>query len=264
MRFVFSVLVALGALIGVAKADIPPAARAVSVVVLGEIHDNPQHHETQAEWIKRLEPAALVFEMLTAEQADRIKPDMLPDRASLRETLGWDQSGWPDFAMYYPLFTAAPVGAKFYGARVPRGDLMALGDTPLATFAGDLVQLFALDQALPQAEQTAREALQHAAHCDALPVHMLPMMVDAQRLRDATLADVTRTALRDTGGPVVVITGNGHARRDWGVPYLLGLVGVDDVYALGQSEDGTAPQGKFDLILDAPPVTRPDPCAAFR
>ena len=71
-------------------------------------------------------------------------------------------------------------------------------------------------------------------------------------------------ALEETGGPVAVITGNGHARQDWGVPVYLRRVqpGVS-LFALGQSEGGQI-AGTFDQVLDSPPIERPDPCNAFR
>ena len=57
----------LAILLGLAAA---PAA-AQDVVILGEIHDNPAHHEVQAERVADIQPRALVFEMLTPEQAAR-------------------------------------------------------------------------------------------------------------------------------------------------------------------------------------------------
>jgi uncharacterized iron-regulated protein len=93
---------------------------------------------------------------------------------------------------------------------------------------------------------------------------MLPDMVDVQRLRDAVLARSALLALGETGGPVVVITGNGHARRDWGVPSYLARMAPDvTVFVLGQSEGGRVPEGGFDLVVDADPVDRDDPCAGF-
>ena len=82
------------------------------VVFLGEVHDNPSHHDNQARAIAAIGPAALVFEMLTDVQASAI-PSPLPTQAELREILDWDNSGWPDFAMYFPLFAAAPDAAVF-------------------------------------------------------------------------------------------------------------------------------------------------------
>ncbi len=49
-----------------------------------------------------------------------------------------------------------------------------------------------------------------------------PAWSQAQRLRDAALARAVVEAMAATGGPVAVITGNGHARRDQGMPAVLG------------------------------------------
>jgi uncharacterized iron-regulated protein len=104
-----------------------------------------------------------------------------------------------------------------------------------------------------------------AAHCDALPEDMLPGMVAVQRLRDAVLARAVIRALEETGGPVAVITGNGHARRDWGVPAVLSEVAPDlDVWVLGQTEEDRPLEGGFDTVKSAPAAERPDPCAAFQ
>jgi hypothetical protein len=120
------------------------------------------------------------------------------------------------------------------------------------------------DRPLDPEEQAAREAEQQEAHCNALPDEILPGFVEAQRLRDAALAEAALAALEDTGAPVVVVTGNGHARTDWGVPALLAWRRRGAVFALGQFEaepDGEVP---FDAWTVADPVDRPDPCAAFR
>ena len=242
----------------------PPEALAADVIFLGEQHDNPGHHALQAEWVAALRPRAVVFEMLTTEQSGRITPDVLRDSDTLEQLLGWTASGWPDFDMYFPVFAAAP-DAGIFGAAVPRERVRGLMRDDLHAVAPELTERFALDAPLPQAEQEQREALQKAAHCDALPDGMLPMMVSVQRLRDAALADAALRALESAGAPVVVITGNGHAREDWGAPFLLRKVAPDvAVFTLGQGEAGQAPQGGFGAVVDGPTVDRGDPCAAFR
>lgn len=250
----------------------PVAAQAADVVILGEVHDNPAHHMVQAGAVSANDPAALVFEMLTPAQAETVTPDLLNDENALRAALDWDNSGWPDFAIYYPIFAAAGALAnppRIYGAQVPRSDARAAMQAGLVeTFGADSVA-YGLSAPLDSDQQSAREALQMTAHCDALPAELLPAMVDVQRLRDATLARATlaaldETATDETGGRVLVITGNGHARKDWGVPaYLARLRPALSVLSLGQSEGG-AIDGGFDLILPAAPVDRPDPCEAFR
>ncbi|TMM51109.1 hypothetical protein FDT80_14680 [Sulfitobacter sabulilitoris] len=242
--------------------EIPQAARDADVVVLGEAHDNPAHHATQARWVAALRPAALVFEMLTPDQAVRVTPAVRTDPGALADALEWDASGWPDFAMYYPIFAAAP-DAVVLGAGLPR-DTMQTVMTDGADALPDAAR-FGLNSALPKDQQAAREDLQAEAHCGALPETMLPGMVKVQRARDAALARAALDAIAQTGGPVAVIAGNGHARRDWGVPHLLAQ--AEDkitVFALGQAEDGRAPEGGFDLVVNADAVERGDPCAAFR
>ena len=97
------------------------AAGAFDVHVLGEVHDNPAHHAEQARRVTEIVPAALVFEMLTEAQAARALPELRGDPTALEEALGWAESGWPDFTMYYPVFAAAPE-ARILGAAVPRAD----------------------------------------------------------------------------------------------------------------------------------------------
>jgi uncharacterized iron-regulated protein len=103
-----------------------------------------------------------------------------------------------------------------------------------------------------------------AAHCDTLPASMLPGMVEAQRLRDAALARAARRALAETGGPVAVITGNGHARRDRGVPALLARAAPGlSVVSIGQLKAPPSSAAPFDFWLVTEPADRGDPCAAF-
>jgi hypothetical protein len=64
---------------------------------------------------------------------------------------------------------------------------------------------------------------------------------------------------------VVVVTGNGHARADWGVPALLARPRRKwAVFTLGQFEAEPEAPVPFDAWTVADPVDRPDPCAAFR
>jgi uncharacterized iron-regulated protein len=239
--------------------SLPPA----DVVFLGEVHDNPAHHDIQARAIAAIGPKALVFEMLTAQQAAAM-PDNLPLKDDLRILLDWDSSGWPDFALYYPLFTAAPDAAVF-GAGLPRDVARAAMGQPMdQVFAGDAAR-FGLTEALPADQQEAREELQARAHCDALPQDLLPAMVAIQRLRDAMLADAALRAVEQTGGPVVVITGTGHARTDWGAPYLLAQAAPDlHILSVGQFEIAVEDTPPYDYWTVTDPHPRPDPCAAFR
>lgn len=237
------------------------------VVVLGEVHDNPEHQALQARAVAALQPAALVWEMMTPDQAARL-PDDLSDAEAVDEAIGWAGRGWPGFAHYHPVLLAAP-GARSFGAEVPREQARRVFDESLPEVFTDLFNepagRFGLDRALPQDEQARREALQAAAHCDALPAELLPGMVAAQRLRDAALARAALQALDATGGPVAVITGWGHARRDMGLPRKLAHaapgIGVLSV-AMLESDPGPDAPLDYWVLTEAQP--REDPCTPFR
>lgn len=248
----------------IAQGADPSEFAGADIVVLGEVHDNPAHHLRQAEIVAALDPSAMVYEMLTPAQAARVPFDRLPDP----NALGWDAGGWPDFAIYAPVFEAG-LGRPVYGANIPRAAVRRAMGEPLGPLLAEMqggAWDFGLDTPLPEDQQAEREAEQMEAHCDALPIEMLPGFVAAQRLRDGMLAGVALAALEAHGAPVVVITGNGHARTDWGVPALIARAapGVD-VRALGQME-GEMPDGPspFDAVAVATPVDRGDPCEAFR
>lgn len=264
--FVASGLVAFSLMAGggsAGQAHTPPQAMAqADVVLLGEIHDNPAHHQAQAGLVAALQPKAVIWEMLTPQQAERLADGLPQDEDALRTLLNWDQTGWPDFSMYAPIFMAAP-DALHLGAQVARSDARAAMSSGAAAFFGPDAAHYGLDQPLEPEQQAQRQADQLRAHCDALPEEMLPLMVDFQRLRDANLARAAMQAFEQTGGPVAIVTGNGHARKDRGVPvYLLHRQPDLSLFALGQSEDG-AISGEFDAVWDAPAVERPDPCLAF-
>jgi uncharacterized iron-regulated protein len=140
---------------------------------------------------------------------------------------------------------------------------VALDQGAASAFGADAAR-YGLDVALTASDQAEREAEQAEAHCGALPVDVLPGMVDVQRLRDAAIARAVVQAMDATGGPVVVITGTGHARVDRGVPAVLAVAAPElRVLSVGQLEEPTA-DAPFDLwvVSDAP--IREDPCAAFR
>lgn len=261
--------------VGARAAEITPevlpariAEAAPQVLVLGEVHDNPAHHRHQAQAVAALSPRALVFEMLSPEQAARVTPDLIADPVRLAEVLEWSDSGWPDFAIYAPILAAAPQ-ARIVGAALPRDQVRRAMSESLPAIFGPQAAGFGLDQPYAPDLQARLEAEAQADHCNALPPEMLPGMVAAQRLRDAAFARAALAALDETGGPVAVIVGTGHARADLAVPAMIRAARPElRLRTLGQLEAAPAevlsPDQPFDWWIVTPPTARPDPCAAFQ
>ena len=246
---------------GLIRDDVTSAMQAADVVILGEIHDNPRHHMVQTQALEAVSPSAVVWEMVTEEGAKRLAQTAASDPEELSRILQWAESGWPPLSMYYPVFEATD--APVYGAMVPRKAARTAMERGAATTFGADAARFGLTVPLSADDQAACEADQLAAHCNAVPTEMLPQMVAIQRLRDAVLTRAILRAKDETGGPVAVITGNGHARKDRGIPTFLSRLSPGlKLYVLGQSEDGVI-DGTFDAVIDSPTAEREDPCEAF-
>lgn len=252
------------------------------VVILGEVHDNPAHHEHQADIVTALAPAALAFEMVApGDEAmlARLRRERAP-AAVLGAALRWEERGWPDFAMYAPIFSGA-AGAEVTGGAVEPGILALAMEEGAAvagrTALGASVVRYGLDGDLDQAVLSEAVAEQVRAHCDAIPEALAERMVAAQRVRDAAFADaVLRARALADGGQVVLIAGKGHARIDRGVPALveraapaLQVVALAFVELREGIEDwrayaGAGPAPLYDYLWFTDPAEREDPCIAFR
>jgi uncharacterized iron-regulated protein len=85
-----------------------------------------------------------------------------------------------------------------------------------------------------------------------------------QFARDAAMAHLLA---QHTAGGAVLLAGNGHVRRDIGVPRWLARQGAPSALAVGFLERG-AVQGddarRYDAVVIAAPAARADPCESFR
>ncbi len=236
---------------------------AADVVLLGERHDNPVHHQWQARIVGDLEPGGLAFEMVPQAREDyanaaRIEGD------DLAEALEWDASGWPDFAMYRPIFDAAPE-AWVAGGGVDKETMRLAIREGAAKAWPEGAATYRLNERLDQAVIDSMIKEQNLAHCGALPTAMLPGMVEAQQLRDAAFADAALRLLDAGHEPVALITGNGHARTDRGAPlYLRRAAPAITALSVGMVElDGELSTTPFDIVIYTEPHDRGDPCEEF-
>ncbi|MGF1503072.1 MAG: ChaN family lipoprotein [Paracoccaceae bacterium] len=243
-------------------------------IILGELHDNPEHHARQARLVAALSPAGIAFEMVpeASEEGIAVFRAQGGTPGEIGPAIGWERLGWPDWEMYRPIFEAAPE-AYVAGGGVSRPALSAAMSTGAAAAFGGGARAYGLATPLPEPVRAALEAEMIAAHCDAIPARIAGPLVEAQRLRDARFAHALRRAAAAGGGQAVLITGNGHARIDRGVPAALREAVPDaEIVSLGQIEVSpgateAAPrlaEAPYDLVWFSGRAERDDPCAAFR
>lgn len=203
-------------------------------VLIGEIHDNADHHRLQAWLIDRIaarrkpgrEPGrkpAVVMEMISLDQSKALEAYLArPDAnaSGLGPALGWAERGWPDWSLYQPIAEAVfRAGVPLLPGDPGRAAIRRIASQGLDSLEGAERKRLALDTALPPRLGEALTQDIRESHCDLLPQAALGPMTQVQRYRDAVLASALLKAGK--GGSAILITGNGHARSDRGVPWYL-------------------------------------------
>ena len=186
-------------------------------LILGEKHDNPDHHSLQLSIINHLIRRDLVS-LVALEMMDTSSQNLLDEihlvgigsQESLKEYLRWDEEGW-DWSFYGPIIYSA------YSSEV----------TLIASNLTDskMMELYGL-QELPMEldifDESIRERLLQdidESHCGLLPESQFPAMVRVQQGRDYSMA---QSLISGNGEKIkVLIAGNYHARKDLGVPKYL-------------------------------------------
>jgi len=233
-------------------------AAAARHVLLGEIHDNAAHHEFQRRALDALaaqgQRRVLAMEQFDIEHQAAI--DAAPaDAEAIADAGRFDRRGW-DWPLYRPLVEFAVERSwPLRAANLSRERLRGVAPAPT-----------------PPAAIRALEQDMVDGHCGYRPpAARLAAMVAAQRVRDQRMAAVMAAAGKAGS---VLIAGNGHVRRDRGVPLY---VGAGELLVVGQLEvragmdtpadyvsGGFATAASYDYVRFTAAALRPDPCAGFR
>jgi len=233
-------------------------------VLLGEVHDNPaaQHERLQAlaSAVGQGWRPAIAMEQFDRERQadiDRARREHPGDADYLIAQAGGKGWLWPLYrpvvalALQYDLPLLAANLSRADAGKVVRG---GLGDV----FSRAQQASLGLDAPLPADLVAAQTADLDAAHCGQLPKAMLPGMLNAQAARDAVMAATLRPyAARGA----VLIAGNGHVRRDVGVPRWLGS---GKALSVGYLEQGAGSDTSYDRVVRVPAVDRDDPCEELK
>ncbi|MBH3412307.1 ChaN family lipoprotein [Pseudomonas putida] len=227
-------------------------------VLIGEKHDNPDHHALQLWLMRALQlrraQGSLLLEMLQPEQQAGV--DALAGRAQLPQdlpkALAWDD-GW-DWQLYGPIVREA------LQHRVP---LLAANLSPTemrqayrhpAVMSGTRSNAPAVRAALlDQVKQ---------GHCGLLPESQLPAMLAVQQQRDLRIAERLLAAPQ----PALLLAGSFHARKDLGVPLHLadlGATGESKVVLLAEVGEQVRSE-MADFVWYTAAMPEQDYCAQLR
>ena len=249
----------------VEAAAVQVAARAAPVVLLGETHDNLDHHRLQravlGEIVATGRRPALVMEQFDREfeaalETERARPGRTAD--TLMEAGHFDRKGW-QVEGYRPLIALAlEFDLPIVAANLSRDEARSIvRDPPRA--------------ALPGVDRRVEESIAadiDRSHCgEKAPPAILAGMVAAQRARDLAMA---RALDSEAARGAVLIAGVGHVRADRGAPLymarrplVIAFIEVDpDLRQPAQYLDGEfATAGSFDYLWFTSRAARADPCA---
>lgn len=264
----------------VAPADVETAAVAARLVLLGEIHDNPEHHALQARLLRAVVASgrrpAVVLEMLPRDRqpaVDAYLGKAGATAAGFGAAVGWNDLGWPDYAIYRPVLEAAfSASLAVVAGDTPADERRRVAREGAGILGDDRRADLRLDTPLGRAADAALLETLFEGHCGLMPREALAPLVAVQRLRDATLAD----AMLGSGADgAVLIAGSGHVRTDFGVPRYLGWRAPDATrlavalveVAEGETDPATYAGGTsespapYDYLWFTARKDRGDPCA---
>jgi len=226
-------------------------------VLVGEKHDNPDHHALQLWLLRALQgqrvQGSLLLEMLQPEQqalVDKVQGQPLP--ADLPKALAW-QEGW-DWQLYGPIVREAlQQRVPLLAANLSPGEMRQAYRQP-ASLTGERSNAPAVKAAL--LEQV------RAGHCGMLPENQLPAMLAVQQQRDRRMAERLLSAPQ----PALLFAGAYHVRKDLGIPLHLadlGASGESKVLLLAEVGEQVEP-GEADDVWYTAATPEQDYCAQFR
>ena len=259
---------------GPAASDARPPAwldrlQGEACVLLGEVHDNPVGHARRLQHLQaaldagwRPSVAMEQFDRERQADIDRARRERPTDADHLIAQAGGP--GW-DWAHYRPVVALALArGLPLLAANVSTADARQIVRGGFsALFDGAMQAELGLDRPVAADWQAAQEREIDIGHCGALPATLWPAMARAQFARDAVMAQLLT---RQAGRGVLLLAGNGHLRRDLGVPRWLPPAAAARCWVVGYLEAPVAPAEavRYDAVVPVPPAKRPDPCEALR
>ena len=211
----------------VSDGELLAQARKAHFLLLGENHDNPDHHVIQSNVIATIasdeNKPSVVFEMVPQRLSSEIRQYDLqtdPQLDDFAKRLEWEERGWYSWGIYRPIgLAAARNGLSMVAGNLDRKVTRNISKNGINALSEEDQTAFGLQSPLPSSLEDGLIEELKQSHCDLLPERALPSMVNVQRAKDGSMADAMIRSGQDTGA--ILIAGNGHVRKDRGVPLVL-------------------------------------------
>lgn len=231
------------------------------IILLGERHDHPDHHENQAKWLDRIASAgktSVVMEMVSMQQLAQLG-DKPQSSNAWKEALNWDEQGWPDFDLYRPIFDVVTK----HNLTILAGTMSIRPGTALGKRLEVMQQLAGQPPQIPDQIKTQLAEDVRVGHCNLLPEEMIAPMVEIQWFKDAFMAKQLTDSLANATR-AVLIAGNGHTQGDTGVPIHLRDAKLSVLAIVQQEGDQQGYGGKDDTIIITREIPMDDPCKSLQ
>ena len=218
--------------------------RGATITLLGEVHDNAEHHRQRTAVLNRAleagwRPAVVMEQFDSDRQADieRSRRERPRDPAHLIAGAGAAR-GWTWAHYEAPIALVLQFDLPLWAGNLPRALAARLRREGYAAVLGaQRTRELGLDEAPDAAWQAAQERQIDLGHCGALPRSALAGMARAQFARDALMAQLLR---ENASRGAVLLAGTGHVRRDIGVPRWLARTGSSAT--VSDSLEGRSPR----------------------
>ncbi len=239
-------------------------------ILLGEVHNHPDHHILQAEVLDALANLGInpsvVMEMLTIESW-KDQPLTWEKTDELQELASMLNDGWP-WELYKPVLSSiVRHGLNLYAGNISGEELQN------RAYENSLFDYSYAEKNYSYTKENFETLKKDIidSHCGYANEGLVKFMSRAQMQRDHIMV----SALLDKKQPVVFIAGKGHVRNDYAVPmqlrrnfkqtsylsvaYIPVREGIEDPQEYLQDSHDL-----YDILYFTPSHTTEDPCVKFQ
>ena len=245
---------------------VQPPQPSANILLLGEVHDNPMGHQRRfADLRRRVEDGwrpAIVMEQFDRENQAALTQAQATcaDAQCVIAAAGGKRWEWP----YYEPVVALALRYRLplVAGNVSRADAaVAMQQGLPAVLGAETVVAFRLQESLSGDLFEGQRRAIETGHCGKLPDSMAQGMVRAQVARDVWMAKMLQEHAKPAA---VLLAGNGHVRKDLGLPRWLTAsthanTQVHGYVELGDADNTTA----YDQTTTVAAHQRPAPCLGF-